>query len=135
MLLAIGCGLVILVAGGVLLLLLTRQDESPAAEVGTPVRVGDMEITVEGSAERNGAVLVDIEIGGVDDPDGGAAFRLVVPGDALVADPTAGNHCGATTVLVQPCTLAFRIDGDTGSSRTLLYQRGDQRVRWVLGTG
>ena len=33
---------------------------------------------------------------------------------------------------VQPCTLAFRLDDDAGSSRVLLYQRGDERVRWDL---
>jgi hypothetical protein len=136
MLLAIGCGLLILVAGAVMFVVLANQDEPrQAIAVGTPVRVGDMEITVDGVSERAGAVLVDIEIGGVEDPDGSEAFRLVVPGEALAADATAGNHCGATTVLVQPCTLAFRVGDDAGSSRVLLYQRGDERVRWELATG
>ena len=50
----------------------------------------------------------------------------------LRPDATAGNHCGATTVQLQPCTLAFRLGEDTGSSRVLVYQRGDERVRWDL---
>jgi hypothetical protein len=77
-------------------------------------------------------VLVAIEIGGVDDPGGTEAFRLVVPGNVLLADAAAGDHCGATTVQVQPCVLAFRLPSDAGSSRVLLYQRGDERVRWDL---
>jgi hypothetical protein len=133
LLLAVGCGLAILVAGAVLLLRVTNQDEVAAAvAIGDTARVGDMEIVVERSSERDGRVLVDIEIGGVDDPDGAGPFRLVVPSGALEADPSAGNHCGATTVRVEPCTLAFRLGDDSGSTRVLLYQRGDERVRWDL---
>lgn len=133
LLLAVACGLAILVAGVVQLLRLANaDDESRPADVGAVVKVGDMAVTVEHVDERPGVVLVEIEIGGVDDPDGTAAFRLVVPGKALLADPTAGDHCGVTTVLVQPCVLAFRLPDGAGSSRVLLYQRGDERVRWEL---
>lgn len=133
LLLAVGCGLAILLAGAVLLLRVVGEDDPPQlAEVGQRVVVGDMAVTVGAVSERGAAVLVDVEIGGVDDPDGAAAFRLVVPGEALNADPTAGNHCGPTTVQVQPCTLAFRLPDGSGSSRVLLYQRGDERARWDL---
>jgi NADPH:quinone reductase-like Zn-dependent oxidoreductase len=133
LLLATLCGLAILVAGVFLLLKLSNQSQQASEDIGRVVRVGDMAVTVEHVSEREGSLLVDIEIGGVDDAEGANAFRLVVPGKALVADPTAGNHCGATTVPVQPCTLAFRLPADVGSSRVLLYQRGDERVRWDLG--
>lgn len=133
LLLAVVCGLAILVAGVVQLLRVATQDDPPrAVAIGETARVGDMEIVVEGSSERRGSVLVDVQIGGVDDPDGAGAFRLVVPGGAVEADPTAGNHCGATTARVEPCTLAFRLGDDAGSTRVLLYQRGDERVRWEL---
>ena len=133
LLLAVGCGLAILVAGVVQLLRIANQDEAAAVvPIGQTVRVGDMSVTVEDVSERPGSVLVDVEIGGVDDASGSEAFRLVVPSGALEPDATAGNHCGATTVQVQPCTLAFRVDDDAGSSRVLLYQRGDERVRWDL---
>jgi hypothetical protein len=133
LLLAVGCGLAILLAGGFQLLRVANQDDPPrAAAIGEAVRVGDMQVVVEGVAERGGSVLVDIELGGVADPDGADAFRLVVPAGALEADPTAGNHCGATTSRTEPCTLAFRLADDAGSTRVLLYQRGDERVRWDL---
>jgi hypothetical protein len=132
LLLAIACGLAILVAGAVLLVQLVNQDEADVSDIGAVVHVGDMAVTVEHVDEKPDVVLVDIEIGGVDDPEGASAFRLVVPGEVLLADATAGNHCGATTVAVQPCTLAFRLTGDPGSSRLLLYQRGDERARWDL---
>jgi hypothetical protein len=131
MLLAVACGVAILVAGAVLLLRVANQDAAEVSKVGTPVRVGDMTVTVEQVTERAGAVLVDIEIGGVDDAQGADGFTLVTP-DVLRPDATAGNHCGATTVDVQPCTLAFRLTDDTASSRVLVYQRGDERVRWDL---
>jgi hypothetical protein len=133
LLLATLCGLAILVAGSVLLLGVANRTESPGADIGRVVKVGDMSVTVEHVAEHSGSLLVDVEIGGVDDASGSNDFRLVVPGKVLVADPTAGNHCGATTVQVQPCTLAFRLPDDATSSRVLLYQRGDERVRWDLG--
>ncbi len=134
LLLAVACGLAILVAGVVQLLRVANADPSTrAVDVGSVVRVGDMAVTVEHVDERPGFVLVAIEIGGVDDPAGTEAFKLVVPGKVLVADPTAGDHCGTTTVQVQPCVLAFRLPADAGSSRVLLYQRGDERVRWDLG--
>ena len=133
LLLAVGCGLAILVAGVVQLLRIAGQDDPAAVvPVGQEVLVGDMSVTVETVSERPGSVLVDVEIGGVADDDGSGAFRLNVSGELHEPDPTAGNHCGATTVQVQPCTLAFRLDDDAGTSRVLLYQRGDERVRWDL---
>lgn len=131
--LAVVCGLAILGAGVVQLLRVANQDDPPrAVAIGETARVGDMQVNVAGVSERAGRVLVDVEIGGVTDPDGSGAFRLVVPGGALTADPTAGNRCGATTEQVEPCTLAFAVTDDDGSTRVLLYQRGDERVRWEL---
>ena len=133
LLLAVVCGLAILVAGVAQLLRVANQDEPPrAVSIGETARVGDMQIVVEGSSERDGRVLVDVEIGGVDDTDGSAAFRLIVPGGPIEPDADAGNACGATTARVEPCTLAFPLGEDPGSTRVLVYQRGDERVRWEL---
>ena len=88
LLLAIGCGFVILAAGTFLLFGLASQDDPPPpAAVGQAVEIGDMTITVEGLTEDGGSATVAVEIGGVDDDDGAEAFRLVVPGAALRADP------------------------------------------------
>jgi hypothetical protein len=131
LLLAIACGLVILAAGVVQLLRIAGQDApATAAAVGREVQVADMTVEVLDTTEVDGMVAVDIAIGGVDDPDGSADFRLVVPGDSLAA---SGGSCGATTVDVQRCVLEFDLEGTEGSSRVLLYRRGDERVRWELG--
>ena len=133
LLLAVVCGLAILVAGVVQLLRVANQDDPPrAVAIGEPVRVGDMQVTVEESGERSGSVLVDVELGGVEDDDGAGGFTLTTPAGLVEPDPTAGNHCGPTTSRVEPCTLAFPLQDDAGSTRVLVYQRGDERVRWVL---
>ncbi|MET0326195.1 MAG: hypothetical protein ABW219_13290 [Ilumatobacteraceae bacterium] len=133
LLLAIGCGFVILAAGVVQLLRIAGQDDPPtAAVVGQAVVVGDMTITVDGFTEDGASAVVPIEIGGVDDDDGADAFRLVVPGAALRADPGGAGACGATTVEVAPCELTFDLGSAEGSTRVLLYRRGDQQVRWDL---
>ncbi len=76
-------------------------------------------------------MLVDVQIGRVDDASGLGAFQLVVPRRGACPTAPAGNHCGLRRLVqVQPCTFAFRLDADAGSSRVLPYQRGDERVRW-----
>ena len=130
LLLAIACGLVILAAGVVQLLRIAGEDDPPtAAAIGEAVRIGDMTVTVVGATEADGAVTVELDIGGVDDPDGTADFRLVVPGESLAAD---ADSCGATTTHSQRCDLTFDLAGTEGTSRVLLYRRGDERARWEL---
>jgi hypothetical protein len=133
LLLAIGCGFLILAAGVVQLLRIAGQDDPPtAAVVGRAVEIGDMTITVDGLAETGDTAGVAIHIGGVIDDGGADAFRLVVPGAALRADRGAPDACGSTTVETASCTLTFDLTSADGSSRVLLYRRGDEQVRWEL---
>lgn len=134
LLLAVGCGLLILVAGTVLLLQLTTQDEAAeAADVGEAVRIGDLSVTVEDASEADGRTTVSLVIGGVDDPDGADGFRLVVPGAALRATGDGDDACAGTTVATQRCRLVFDVSEVEGTSRVLLLRRGDEQVRWQLG--
>ena len=130
LLLAISCGFVILVAGVVQLLRIAGEDDPPpASAIGEPVRVADITVTVVGATEADETLTVELVIGGVDDPDGSAEFRLVVPGASLSA---AGDTCGATTTEPEPCTLSFDLTGTEGAARVLIYRRGDERARWEL---
>jgi hypothetical protein len=130
LLLAVACGLAILIAGVVQLLRIAGQDEpAEASQVGERVEIGDLTVKVEDYIEREDRGVVDLELAGVDDPDGTADFRLVVPGAALA--PIA-DDCGGTTVAAQACSLTFDLAGTKGSSRVLLYRRGDQQARWEL---
>jgi hypothetical protein len=135
LLLAIVCGLAILVAGVVQLLRVAGQEDPPvAATVGEPVRVGDLTVTVVDYSEAGATAEVTIETSGVDDPDGTQGFVLVTPGEAFEAsggdDPPA---CAGTTVAAQRCILTYGLgDGATGTSRVLIYRRGDEQARWEL---
>jgi hypothetical protein len=130
LLLAVACGLLILVAGVIQLLRIAGQDEPPpAAQIGEPVRVGDLTVTVDGYSERGDRGVVALSLGGVDDPEGTDDFRLVVPGASLVP---SGDECGGTTVATRTCSLTFDLADAEGTSRVLLYRRGDDQARWVL---
>lgn len=132
LLLALGCGLMIMVAGAVFLFQLAGQDDvEPATPIGDSVEVGDMTVAVVGDTENEGTLDVEVTIGGVDDPDGLDGFRLIASGRA-VSPTTPGGGCVATTVEVRACTVRFDVSGADGSSRVLFYDRGDDGARWVL---
>ena len=68
LLLSVGVGLMILLAGGVLLLQLSNDSAAvEPAEVGDAVQVGDVDIVVLGAQDAGGIFSVDVELGGVDD--------------------------------------------------------------------
>jgi hypothetical protein len=128
---ALACGLAIMLAGAVFLFQLAGQDEVAAPiPLGEPVQVGDMTVIVVGANEAGGSLDVTIRIGGVDDPDGAAGFRLIASGRPLAPD---GGGCAATTVAAAECTLRFDTSVADGTSRVLFYERGEQQERWVLG--
>jgi hypothetical protein len=132
LLLALACGVAIMLSGAVLLFQLSAQDEpDPATELGVEATAGDMTIVVAESAESAGTLRVTVRIGGVDDPDGAAGFRLIAAGRPIA--PEAGDGtCAATTVAAGTCELRFDVAAADGASRVLFYDRGDDSVRWVL---
>jgi hypothetical protein len=134
LLLALACGVMIMVAGAVFLFQLAGQDEvAPATAVGESVEVGDMTVTVVGEVEVDGVLTVEVSIGGVDDDDGVESFRLIASGRALTPLPaTEDTDCDATTVAARSCTVRFDVSDADGSSRVLFYDRGDDGARWVL---
>ena len=136
LLLAVATGLAILVAGGVQLVRVSSQDETvPSSELGDVVGVADMEVVVREVSLADQLLRVDVSLGGVDDPDGADGFALVVPNSGLaVPEPAGGDAraCGATTPELRACTLTFDVSGSDGDVRTLRYERGDERARWLL---
>ena len=135
LLLALACGLAIMVAGAVFLFQLTTQDDlAEPVPIGVATRVADMDVVVEGWEERGDELSVAVRVGGVDDPDGAEGFRLIASGRPLVPVTTgAGGNCGATTVEERACVVNFDVSTADGTSRVLFYERGDQQARWVLG--
>lgn len=138
LLLAVGCGTAILIAGVFLFVKLAGQDDPvEAVPVGVPTTVGDVRVTVETFAESAGGVDVVVSIGGVDDDDAVERFSLVTPGGAVVPETSSAADpppCGALTVDEQRCTLAFPLPANPGTTRILVFRRGEEQVRWDLVT-
>ncbi|WP_040495249.1 hypothetical protein [Ilumatobacter nonamiensis] len=134
LLLSVGTALMILLAGGVLLFQLSGQDDPvEVTPLDVATTVGDAELTVAGSTEVDGVLRVDVEIGGIDDPDGIDNFELVT-GDQRLAplqSPEAGR-CVEVTEQPQQCTLDFDVSATEGSSRVLVLRRGEDQATWRL---
>ena len=133
LLLSVGVGLMILLAGGVLLLQLANESAAvEPAEIGEGVEVGDVDVVVFGA--REGATFaIDVELGGVDDDLSG--FSLAT-GDRRLQPLTtdADGRCTAITVAEQRCRIEFDVSAADGSNRVLVLRRGDEQRNWVLGT-
>ena len=130
LLLAIGCGLVILLAGGIQLLRVGGQQQSAKLlSIGEPGKAGDVTVQLASSSNQGTALAVAIRIGGTDDPNGLAGFTLVGPGKVVAV--TSSTCVGITTRQVD-CSLAFDTSTMAGSSRQLIFHRADQQLRWVL---
>jgi hypothetical protein len=132
LLLSVGVGLAILLAGGVFLFQLSNETASvePAA-IGEAVSVGDVDVTVVGVSETASLLAVDVEVGGVDDS---VDSFVLVTGDRRL-DPLgtpADGRCSELTVAPQRCRLEFDVSAAEGSSRVLILRRGDEQRNWVL---
>lgn len=140
LILAVTCGLAILLAGAVLLLQLSNQDEpTPPLAIGDTAQVGDAIVTVDDYEVTPTAILITVTLSGVDDADGVAGFTLIAPARAVSPDsPTAADAgldpplCAEFTVLPTTCILRFAASDLAGSDRTLLFERAAERVRWRL---
>ena len=140
LILAVTCGLAILIAGSVLLLRLSNEDKpDPPLQVGDSAQLGDALVSVDSFEVTDDAIVVTITLSGVDDPDGVFGFTLIAPGRAVSADPEMGTTdsvdlppCSGFTVQPVTCRLWFATEGLEGSDRQLLFQRAAEQVRWRL---
>ncbi len=131
LLLALGCGLAIMLAGAVFLFQLSTQDDiDEPIPIGDEVEVGDMSVTIDGSEESNGMLRVAVTIGGTVDPDPTDGFRLIASARPVSLSATS---CGPSAGTGESCSIEFDVSGADGVSRVLFYERGDAQVRWVLG--
>jgi hypothetical protein len=136
LLLAVACGLAILVAGTIQLLRLANEDASPNLHaVGDSVRIGDLDVTVLSFTDTGGTATAELRLGGVDDPDGVDDFRLVAPGRSLAPTGRGSDDCAGTTVAMAECTVTFDTSAASGDGRVLLYRRGDDVARWQVTAG
>lgn len=131
LLLAVTCGLVILVAGGVQLLRIAGQEETTALGIGDSGRAGEATVTVLGFRQGDGFAVVEVSVGGVDDPAGLDSFRLQAP-NTLVEPVPSESTCDGIAEAITTCVIAFPATALEGNDRQLVFRRGDEQVRWVL---
>ncbi len=130
LLLAIGCGLVILLAGGIQLLRVGGQQQSAKLlSLGEPGKAGDVTVQLASSSVRGASLIASIRIGGTDDPNGLADFTLVGPGKVVAV---TSSTCTGITAQQVDCSLTFDTSTMVGTSRQLIFHRADQQLRWVL---
>ena len=133
LLLAIGCGLVILLAGGIQLLRVGGQQQTAKLlTAGEPGRAGDVTVVLVSSSIRDSDVVAVVRMGGVDDPHGLDGFTLVGPGKVLAV---TSSDCTGIAVAPVDCVLTFTTIGMKGTSRQLIFHRADEQLRWVLAQG
>ena len=134
LLLSVGVALMILLAGGVLLLQLSNESSTvEPAEVGDAVRVGDVDVTVIGAQDSSTVFSVDVEVGGVDDDID--SFSLATGDKRLEpVTATADGRCTEITVADQRCRIEFDVSASDGSNRLLVLRRGDDQRNWVFET-
>lgn len=132
LLLSVATALAILLAGGLWLFLLAREDDPlPATDLGAPVRVGDVTVTVEGAGQTGEVFSIDVELGGVDDLDGLDSFRLITGEDDLapLTSPAEGR-CTQITAATTTCALEFEVDAAAAPNLVLVMRRGEDVARW-----
>jgi hypothetical protein len=133
LLLAIGCGLVILLAGGIQLLRIGGQQQSvKQLKVGETGKAGDVTVELVSSVATAARLTAVVRVGGVDDAEGLDGFTLVAPGKVLAI---ATSTCEGIAVHAVDCELAFDTADAPGTSRQLIFRRADQQLRWVLTQG
>jgi hypothetical protein len=133
LLLAIGCGLVILLAGGIQLLRVGGQQQTAKLlGVGEPGKAGDVTVELVSSSVQASELVAAVRVGGIDDPDGLDGFTLVGPGKVLAV---TSSNCDGILADLTDCELTFTTSDMEGTARQLIFRRADEQLRWVLAQG
>jgi hypothetical protein len=132
LLLAVTCGLAILVAGTVQLLRLAGQETAPLLAVGDRGSAGDATVVVKALDEVDGVATVTVTLSGVDDPNGLDGFTLVGPGAKEQPNQRGDGVCQGISAEPVTCTLTFPTAAMEGGDRLLVFHRAAETVRWKL---
>lgn len=137
LLIAVTCGLVILIAGSIKLFLLSDSKAPVHLSLGESTTIGDMRVKAVSAERRNDMTLITVELVGVDDADGATSWVFGAGGNGqlrpLAPPADVGQKCGATSATVPTrCVLAFATNAPRG---VLSYDRaGDKRLWDIVGT-
>ena len=134
-LLSIGCGLMILLAGVVMLFqVTTNRTEVPVSRLGTAAIIGDMTMKVVAIEEGAGGISVLIEMSGVAGDSVIDGWRLL--GDGEVLEPSGAvdeGACDASTVVPDDgatiqCVLRFAA---VKAVQAVAYTRAGEQRQWA----
>jgi len=134
LLLAVTCGLVILLAGSIKLFSITETAPVRHLAVGQSTTIGDMTVRVVSAKRERNLMLVSVTLVGVDDATGATTWVLGSGADAtlvpVATPPAAGVQCGATKASEPTsCVLAFVTSNPRG---VLRYERALEARRWDI---
>jgi hypothetical protein len=132
LLLAVACGLAILLAGGIRLLTISSDDDPADLKIGATGAAGDARVTVLSATESDERLVVTVRFSGVDDPDGINGFELLAGSVIDPASATAPGQCRTLSLQPTTCDLVFDVADVVGTARVLRFHRGEQQVRWAL---
>jgi hypothetical protein len=132
LLLAVGCGLIILLAGSIKLFLIADDDSASNLAVGASGVVNGMTVTLESVQRTADQTLLGVSLVGLDDPYGARRFEFGIVGERLkpnlAASDDGGDTCGATSeVSPTHCVLVF---DTTVAPGVLIYERDEDHLRW-----
>ena len=135
LLLSVGCGLLIVLAGGIKLLqVATDRSDVPVLELGDEALVGDMTVVVSAIEATTSGVNVSVEMSGV--PGAAVLEGWSMLGDGELSEPSAAvsdGACDATTIVPDGgaeirCILRFPV---VEAEQYVAYQRGGELRRWA----
>ena len=132
LLLAVGCGLIILVAGSIKVFLIADDTSASNLTVGGSGEVNGMTVSLDSVRRTADQTLLAVSLIGVDDPYGAQSFELgTIDGHLKPQAPHAGDGtpCAATAKdVITRCVLAFDTTVVPG---VLIYARDDS-LRWDI---
>ena len=123
------CLVAVIVAGVIKLVQINDGDTKvEVLKFGDSAVVGEMTVSVIAVRTTATQTIVDVEMGGVADPDGAASWRLLT--DGKLYQPVEGmeaDQCGATTVDLQQCAVVFDA---VGAGTSVAYSRAGEQRNW-----
>jgi hypothetical protein len=131
-LLALACGLAILLAGGIKLFQVAgNQPQVAVLALGSATQIGDATVTVHRVDLAADLVLVDVELGGLDGVDAAAGWVMLADGERRepVALPSGRGVPCSVTIGDEPvrCTVAF---ASADRVQAVAYARGGEQRQW-----
>lgn len=128
-LLALACGIAILVAGGVKLLQVAGdQPRVTVLALGERAQVGDVTAAVLAVRTTAEALLVDVEVGGLGGVDPGAGWVVLADGQRREAMDGATQCPVAVDDQPVACTVTFP---PADRVQAVAYARGGEQRQWA----